>query len=119
MRDLRFLQKIHNFRFFKKHNLRPKNKKNTVPRSEVLGTPDGRGYVTKLPTCGPVLILSPVLKRWGPPRRQGLCSQYAHLWATADFVPRSEATRWQGLCSQSARLQATADFVPHSGALGT
>ena len=24
-----------------------------------------------LPTCGPLLILPPALKRWGPPRRQG------------------------------------------------
>ena len=23
--------------------------------------------------------------------RQGLCSHLAHLWATSDFVPRSEA----------------------------
>ena len=23
--------------------------------------------------------------------RQGLCSHLAHLWATCDFVPRSEA----------------------------
>ena len=30
-------------------------------------------------------------KRWGPPRWQGLCSHPAHLWATSDFIPRSEA----------------------------
>ena len=39
---------------------------------------------------GPVafclLILSPALKRWGPPSRQGLCGHPAHLWATSDFV---------------------------------
>ena len=34
----------------------------------------GRDYVATRPTCGPPLILSPALKRWGPPRRQGLCS---------------------------------------------
>ena len=39
--------------------------------------------------CG--LILPPALKRWGPPRRQGLCSHVAHLWATSDSAPRSEA----------------------------
>ena len=42
----------------------------------------------------PSLILSPSI--WGPPRRQGLCSQFAHLWApekaqvivaNSDFVP--------------------------------
>ena len=43
-------------------------------------------------TCGPPLILSPALKRWGPPpRRQGLCSHPAHWWAISDFVPRFEA----------------------------
>ena len=51
----------------------------------------GRGYVATLPTCGPLLILPPALKRWGPPRRQGLCSHLAHLWATSDSAPRSEA----------------------------
>ena len=50
---------------------------------------------------GPLLMLSPALKRWRPlkrgvsPSRQALCSQSAHLWAAADFVPRSEALkRW-------------------------
>ena len=28
----------------------------------------------------------------GTPRRQGLCSQSAHLWTTSDFVPCSEAS---------------------------
>ena len=51
----------------------------------------GRGYVATLPTCGPLLIVPPALKRWGPPRRQGLCSHLAHLWATFDSAPRSEA----------------------------
>ena len=34
---------------------------------------------------GPLLILSPALKRRGSPKRQGLCSHLAHLWATSDF----------------------------------
>ena len=38
-----------------------------------------------------LLLLSPAVKRLGPPRRQGLCSHPAHLWAYSDFVPRSEA----------------------------
>ena len=37
------------------------------------------------------MIVPPALKRWGPPRRQGLCSHLAHLWATCDCAPRSEA----------------------------
>ena len=55
------------------------------------GPPGGRGYVASQPTCGPLLILSPALKRWGPPRRQGLCSHLAHLCATFDSLPYSEA----------------------------
>ena len=41
--------------------------------------------------CGPLLIVPPALKRWGTPRRQGLCSHLAHLWATSDSATRSEA----------------------------
>ena len=48
------------------------------------------GYVATLPTSGPLLILSPALKRRGSPRRQGLCSHLAHKWATADFMPGSK-----------------------------
>ena len=61
-----------------------------VPRSGE-DPPGFRGYVATLPTCGPLLILAPALKRWGPPRRQGICSYLAHLWATAHSAPRSEA----------------------------
>ena len=35
--------------------------------------------------------LSLALKCWGPLRWQGLGRQYAHLWATAHVVSRSEA----------------------------
>ena len=51
----------------------------------------GKGYVATLPTCGPPLIFLPTLKRWRTPRRQGLCSHLAHLRATCEFAPRSEA----------------------------
>ena len=50
--------------------------------------PGGRGYVATRPTCGPPLILPPLL---GHLRRQGLCCQLAHLWATSDCASRSEA----------------------------
>ena len=64
----------------------------SVPRSESLGTPlCGRGYEANRPTCGPPLIVSPALNRWGPPRRQELYSHLAHLWAISDSVPRSKA----------------------------
>ena len=85
-----------------------------VPRSG-LGTPGGTGYVATRPTCGPFLILSPTLKRWGPPRRQGLCSHPAHLWANSDSVSRSEVLGTpdsKGLCSHPAHLWTTFDFVP-------
>ena len=55
-----------------------------------------KGYVATLPTSGPLLILSPALKRRGSPRRQGLCSHLAHKWATSDSAPRSEASLLQG-----------------------
>ena len=29
--------------------------------------------------------------RSDPPRQQALCSHLAHLWATSDYAPRSEA----------------------------
>ena len=54
-------------------------------------SPNGKGYVATGPICRPHLTLSPALKHWGPPRRRGLCSHWAHLWATSDFVSRSEA----------------------------
>ena len=34
--------------------------------------PGGKSFVATGPTCGPHLILPPALKQWGPPRRQGL-----------------------------------------------
>ena len=52
------------------------------------------GDVSNLPTCGPLLFLSTSAPRsWGPPRRHRQCTQSAHLWATADFVPRSKPLR--------------------------
>ena len=48
------------------------------------------------------MILPSALKRWGPPRRQGLCSHPAHLWATSDSAPAVKQwgpPRRQGLCS--------------------
>ena len=82
----------------------------------------GRGYVATLPTCGPLLILPPALKRWGPPRRQGLCSPLAHLWATSDSAAAIKGwgpLRRQGLCSHLAHLWATSDSAPRSEAVGT
>ena len=39
------------------------------------------------PICGPLLILSPSLRCWGPPILQGLCYHRAHLWVSSDSVP--------------------------------
>ena len=96
-----------------------------VASYKVLGTPlRGKGYVATLPTCGSLLILSPALKRWGPPRRQRLCSHAAHLWASSDYVPHFEALatprrQGEGLYSHPAHLWATSDFVPRCEVLGT
>ena len=63
------------------------------PALKCWGPPDGRGYVATRPTCGPLLILSPALKWWRPPTWQGLCSHQAHLWATSDFLSPA-VKRW-------------------------
>ena len=64
----------------------------SAPRSESGGARrGGMGQVATLPTCGPPPMPPPALKRWGPPRRQGLCSHFPHLRATSDAAPRSEA----------------------------
>ena len=79
-------------------------------------------YVATWPIGGPLLILPPVLNRWGPPMRQGSCSHPAHLWATSNSAPRSEAPgprKQQGLCSHPAHLWATSDSAPRSEAVGT
>ena len=77
--------------------------------------PNGRGYVAHVPFRGPPLILSPAVKHWEPPRRQGLCSRSTHLWATSDLALRRHAwrpPRSHGLCSPSAHLWAIAHVVP-------
>ena len=92
-------------------------------------------YVATLPTCGPLLILPPALKRSGPPRRQGLCSHPAQLWAisnnspptlkrwaTSDCACRSEAVgtpQAAGLCSHPAHLWATSFSILRSEVMGT
>ena len=47
--------------------------------------------------------------------RQGLCSLFAHLWATSDSARRSKERgpfMRQGLCSQLAHLWDTFVFAP-------
>ena len=62
------------------------------PHALWCGDPSGgRGHIATCPTCGTLLILPPSLKRWGPPRQQGLCSCPAQLWATSDSAPCREA----------------------------
>ena len=67
-------------------------------------------YVANLPTCWPLLIFSPALKRWGSPRRQGLCSQSAHVWATSDFLPCFEVL---GTPLMARVMQPTHPLVGH------
>ena len=68
--------------------------------------------------CDFFVLRFPALKRWGPPRLQGLCSHLAHLGATSDSAPRSGSPRRQGLCSHLAHLGATSDSAPPSEAVG-
>ena len=63
-------------------------------------------------------MLPLALKRWGPPRRQGLCSHLAHLWATFDAAPRSEAVGTPQAVLVM-HLWATSDAAPGSEAVGT
>ena len=79
-----------------------------------MGTPKRRVNVAILPTCGPLRwhkLCSPPLilsKHWGPPRRHGLCSHFAHTSAPkmVGFMqplfilsPHWGPPRWQGSCS--------------------
>ena len=60
-------------------------------RFEVLWTPAvGTAYVAKLPSLGPVLILSLMLKRLRPPKQQRLCSQSTNFGATSECLCRFE-----------------------------
>ena len=84
------------------------------PALKCWGTPDGRSYVANLPTCGPLLIFSHALKRWGPRTRLGFCSQSNHLWVIVDSPPCSKALGTpgrQGLCSKFAHLLAISPLL--------
>ena len=68
------------------------------------------------------MILTPLMKCRGAPRRLGLCCPVAHLLATADLSPALK--RWgpskrHGLCSHPAHLRASSNFVPRYEVLGT
>ena len=56
-----------------------------VPRSSVLATPNGASYVGNLPTCGPLLTLSPALtsERWPPKSSSSSLSRCPRFAATA------------------------------------
>ena len=47
-------------------------------------------YVAKLPTCCPLLLLSPARRLWGPLRRKGLCKEADHFCAIVDVVHHFE-----------------------------
>ena len=84
MRKLRFLKK----------NTRPAPKNKAIytclkrDATCAFSSKKKKGYATHAKKQKKTL---PSLKCWEPPRQQGLCSQAAHLSATAGFVPRSEA----------------------------
>ena len=63
----------------------------------------------------------PIVKRLGPPRRQGLCHPPALFWAVPILSPalqRRETPSRQVLCSRPPRLWASSDLVPRLEALG-
>ena len=51
-----------------------------------LPTLDSWGYVATTPTFGPLLIWSPALKRWGPPRWLRLRRHQARIWALLIWI---------------------------------
>ena len=69
--------------------------------------PGGRGYVATLVSCGPPVILFPALKRWGPPRRRGSCNYLAHLWASSDSAPCSQAVGTHQAAKDGLRERST------------
>ena len=74
------------------------------------------------PTCGPLVILSPTVKRLGNGRRKALRSHHAPLWAMGVFVTCFEVfglALWWRLFSHQAPLWATSEFVPRFEAFAT
>ena len=83
------------------------------PAVEVAPKREGVGPLSRPPrdlatrlTCGPILIKSPCVKRWGPlviplpplkllrpPTHRDSCSRLVYLSAISDFVPRLESMR--------------------------
>ena len=75
-------------------------------------------HVANAPTCGPLLILSPALIRWGPPKWQG----YVATWPTCGppLILHPAVKCWAPPKRHGcAQLRATSDFVLGSVALGT
>ena len=77
-----------------------------------------------LPTCGPLLILSPALEYWEPPPpphgtgHEATGPPFGPLLILS-LAPKSwGACTRQGLCSQCNHLWKISDFVPRSEALG-
>ena len=73
-------------------------------------------HLATLPTCGPLLILSPALRRWGPPRRQGLCSHLAHspfAIHTPGGIPNCPPISW--LPGHNMVFSVACDGTMHDG----
>ena len=54
--------------FIKSNDLECSNERQSSFMQLLAYTGDSMGYVATRPTYGPFLILSPTLKRWGPPK---------------------------------------------------
>ena len=78
-------------------------------------------YVATWLICGSLPLLSPALKCWGPPGRQVLCSQPAHLWVILILSPVKgcRPSRWQAFCSHRVRFWPLLIFSPAIKDCGT
>ena len=65
---------------------------------------DGRGYVANLPTCGPLLTLSPAVKRRGPGSFHPSLSEVEALLGGSHYMSRFQICRRNDMSSRRAIL---------------
>ena len=74
------------------------------------------------PTCGSLVIVSSTLKRWGPSKREVLCSHLAHVWPhviLCHALRSWEPSRRLDLYMEPAHLWVTTECVPRFKEFGT
>ena len=65
---------------------------------------NGKGYVAGAPICGPLLILSPTLKRWDPPDGSGLGDPKIATRGAGVVVARVPYDGWGGVLKWASVL---------------